>query len=83
MGRTQKVKVGEHLSSEKEVESGVPQGTVMGPCLFDVYIDDVAELIELLSKFADDCKGQQPILSDQDRQALQETINKLLDWATK
>jgi ribonucleases P/MRP protein subunit RPP40 len=41
----------------------------------------MAELIELLSKFADDCKGQNVVMSDQDRQDLQETINKLLDWA--
>jgi ribonucleases P/MRP protein subunit RPP40 len=57
----------------------------MGPCLFDVYIDDIeemAELIELLSKFADDCKGQNVVMCDRDRQNLQETINKLLDWAS-
>jgi ribonucleases P/MRP protein subunit RPP40 len=32
IGRTKKVRIGNELSSEKEVESGVPQGTVMGPC---------------------------------------------------
>jgi ribonucleases P/MRP protein subunit RPP40 len=36
-----------------------------------------------LSKFADDCKGQKTILNDQDRQDLQETINKLMEWATR
>jgi hypothetical protein len=61
----------------------VPQGTVMGPRLFYVNIDDVAELLGLLSKFAEDCKGQKTIINDQDRQDLQATINKLMDWATR
>jgi ribonucleases P/MRP protein subunit RPP40 len=85
-GRTQCLRVGDDISSEKEVESRVPQGTVMGPCLFDVYIDDIDEvaiLLEMLSKFADDCKGQKTIMSDQDWQDLQETINKLMEWAAK
>jgi Reverse transcriptase (RNA-dependent DNA polymerase) len=84
IGRTQRVCVGDKLSSEQEVESGVPQGTVMGQCLFEVYIDDIddmADLIDLLSKFADDCKGQNPVLNDDDRANLQEEINKLYNWA--
>jgi ribonucleases P/MRP protein subunit RPP40 len=86
IGRTQRVRVGDELSSVQAVESGVPQGTVMGPCLFDVHIDDIdeaAELLELLSKFADDCKGQKTIQNDNDRLELQETIDKLYEWSKK
>jgi hypothetical protein len=86
MDRTQRVRIGDDLSSEEKVDSGVPQGTVLGPCLFGVHIDDideVAKLIELLLKFADDCKGKKSIMSDRDRDALQKTLDKLCEWADK
>jgi ribonucleases P/MRP protein subunit RPP40 len=66
------------------VESGVPQGTLLGPPLFTVYIDDLdemAELVELMTKFADDMKGLKEITSEADRIALQTTLNRLCEWA--
>jgi hypothetical protein len=84
MDRTQQVRVGDDISSNQQVNSGVPQGTVLGPCLFGVHIDDIDEvvrLIELLLKFADDCKGKKTIMNDQDRKALQDTLDKLCEWA--
>jgi hypothetical protein len=53
--------------------------------LFGVHIDDIDEvvrLIELLLKFADDCKGKKSIMSDNDREALQKNA-KLCEWAEK
>ena len=85
-GRTQRVKVREARSESSEVESGVPQGTVLGPVLFIIFIDDidcVATLLEFISKFADDTKGLKSIESVEDCQKMQETLNNLCDWAKK
>ena len=63
-GRTQAVRVNEAESDPSDVKSRVPQGSVLGPPLFDIFIDDLdacAEEISLLLKFADDTKGFQEI----------------------
>ena len=82
--RTQQVKIGGQSSEKCKVKSGVPQGTVLGPPLFTVFIDDLddyAVLIELLIKFADDTKGFKEINGPEDRKSLQETLDNLYEWA--
>ena len=86
LGRTQRVKVGRENSDCSDVDSGIPQGTVLGPPLFIIYIDDLDDAVielDLIMKFADDTKGMQEIKSEEDRQKLQRTLDKLVEWATK
>ncbi len=74
-------------SEESNVDSGVPQGTVLGPTLFSVYIDDLESEIErrkvdvLVKKFADDTKGAKVIRSPEDRDKMQTALDCLCDWA--
>ncbi len=87
-GRTQRVTVQGELSEESDVESGVPQGTVLGPTLFTIYIDDLEAEIErrklevLIKKFTDDTKGAK-IIQKQDSHKLQEALDCLCEWADK
>jgi hypothetical protein len=55
-GRTQETRFGEKTSAAKEIGLGVPQGSVLGPLLFILYIDDIKHVLKhcKISLFADD-----------------------------
>jgi len=80
--RTQRVVVeGEHSRTEP-VTSGVPQGTVLGPLFFLVYINDINKEVEsTLRLFADDSLLYRQIKTPEDQYILQRDIDKLADWA--
>ena len=79
--RKHRVVVNGKLSAWADVLSGVPQGSILGPVLFSIFINDIDDrvvpIVDILSKFADDTKVGKIISEDEDRQLLQ-TASDLL-----
>jgi len=83
-GRRQRVVINGVSSEWKSVTSGVPQGSVLGPLLFIIYINDLENgLLSKVSKYADDTKLCARATSEQDRIQLQQDIDKLVEWSNK
>ena len=83
-GRKQRTVLNGKQSQWAEVGSGVPQGSVLGPILFLVFINDIdfiKHLLTVLKKFADDTKLAKKILNDNDRATLQTCLDLLYSWA--
>ena len=82
--RIQRVVVNDSYSEWSKVISGVPQGSVLGPLLFNIFINDIgSEIKSNISVFADDTKLCRGITSLQDVADLQANLNALSNWATK
>ena len=66
-----------------KVLSGVPQGSVLGPLLFILFINDLEQVVDSsrVSFFADDTRVSKQIGCFEDCQLLQEDIYKILDWS--
>ena len=82
--RRQRVIVDGEISNWKSVLSGIPQGSVLGPILFLIYINDLEDDISSkVLKFADDTKVFRKITNDTDKQNLQDDVDKLVKWSEK
>ena len=83
-GRQQAVVVDGATSGFLDVESGVPQGSVLGPCLFLLYINDLPkDLTSTARLFADDTMCHSTISNHQDETDLQKDLNLLAKWENK
>ena len=82
-GRSQKVVLDGQASDPVPVLSGVTQGSVLGPVLFLIFINDLPENIRSSVRlFADDCVLYRNIESPMDCQILQDDLNSLTQWET-
>ena len=80
--RQQKVVVSGESSTPVHVDSGVPQGTVLGPLLFNLFINDMPSHVKSQMRlFADDALLYRRIDSANDQKILQEDLSALQHWA--
>ena len=81
-GRSQRVVVNGKFSSWKAVTSGVPQGSVLGPILFLIFINDIdSSVSSSISKFADDTKLYRKVSDEHDALLLQKDLDRLFSWS--
>ena len=82
-GRQQRVVVNGTFSTWQNVTSGIPQGLVLSPALFTIYINSLPEAVESeLYLFGDDAKLYRKTHSDADQKILQDALRKLGSWSS-
>ena len=80
--REHRVIVNGSQSSWKDVTSGIPQGSVLGPVLFLVFINDLPDVIEVLIKlFADDAKIYAVVSNQIVETRVQNSLYCAANWA--
>ena len=76
--------VKDEKSDWRGVASGVPQGSVLAPIMFLIYINDMPEKVtSYMSLFADDAKLLRKITNGDDCNKLQEDLDEIHDWSRK
>ena len=83
-GRNQRVRVENEFSNSVPVKSGIPQGSVLGPTLFVIFINDMPEIVESMCQlFADDAKIFRNVSSREDCIKLQNDLDKFTEWSAR
>ena len=83
-GRSMQVIVDGEASDSAPVTSGVPQGSVLGPLLFNLFINDMPDVVTngtSIRLFADDCLAYREIRTPEDQVILQGDRTRLQQWA--
>jgi len=83
-GRKQRVSINGSLSEWLPVRSGIPQGSVLGPVLFIIYINDLPDLVKNFAMlFADDTKIYAQVNNEYEHRSLQDDLSRLMQWSEK
>ena len=83
-GRRQRVMVNGKLSSWIDILSGIPQGSVLGPILFVIFINDLPDIASSTADiFADDTKLFRAIRIIEDHDVMQQDLDNLVEWSNK
>ena len=81
LGRKQQVLLKGKKSKQEEMKSGVPQGSVLGPLMFLIYIGDISEgVTSSILVYVDDSKSSQKILSESDVEIHQRNLDEIYRW---
>ena len=81
-GRRQKVRLNNEFSDWCDVSSEVPQGSVLGPLLFLIYINGIDEyIVSKLEKFADDTKLCRGISNNNNTGIFRSDLNQIYQWS--
>ena len=84
--RTQRVVIDGNCSSWLNIPSGVPQGSILGPLFFFIFISDLPEVVSVgntLAMYADDCKAFSVMSCPNDQLMFQEDLGRLCTWSER
>ena len=83
-GRMHRVVINGSYSDWTDVTSGVPQGSVLGPTIFIMLINDLEDGVQsTVLKFADDTKLYTEVTKEEGSEQLQEYLDKCIEWANQ
>jgi hypothetical protein len=82
--RRQRVRVNNSISTWKPVISGIPQGSILGPILFTIFVNDIPAMLKsIIAMYADDTKIFTSLVADNPNTNLVDDLQMLQDWSDK
>ena len=85
-GRSLRVAINGHTSSSFPVEASVPQGSVLGPILWNIYLNDLLQSVPSVNAYADDCTLSWTYKRDETEAVVQSAnavLNAVMAWGDR